>query len=166
MLDICFVKFKWKIANIFARIWTVSSILSLVYYPMFRSAANFRGPARWNRKSEIISKLGCILKFKPQRCYKLIKTLLWTENEGRLGLELWPWFAAFARFFCAFAPHLPKMFCGRLWRGFVVVLKIITIRIFADSLFVLEHSLVLRVELCLGLKMKFMLYMYSQVFLF
>ena len=48
----------------------------------------------------------------------------------------------------------------------MVVLKIITIRIFADSLFVLEHSLVLRVELCLGLKMKFMLYMYSQVFLF
>lgn len=46
----------------------------------------------------------------------------------------------------------------------MVVLEIITIRIFADSLFVLEHSLVLRVELCLGLKMKFMPYMCSQIF--
>ena len=48
----------------------------------------------------------------------------------------------------------------------MVVLEIITIRIFADSLFVLEHSLVLRVELCLGLKMKFMPYMCSQIFFF
>ena len=31
---------------------------------------------------------------------QLIKTLLQTENEGRLGFELWP---RFARFFCAFA---------------------------------------------------------------
>lgn len=46
----------------------------------------------------------------------------------------------------------------------MVVLEIITIRIFADSLFVLEHSLVLRVELSLGLKIKFMPYMCSQVF--
>ena len=46
----------------------------------------------------------------------------------------------------------------------MVVLKIITIRIFADSLFVLEHSLVPRVEPCLGLKIKFMPYMCSQVF--
>ena len=43
------------------------------------------------------------MKFKPQQCYKLIKTLLQTENEGRLGFELWPRFADFARFFCAFA---------------------------------------------------------------
>ena len=30
---------------------------------------------------------------------------LWlqTENEGKLGFELWPRFADFARFFCAFA---------------------------------------------------------------
>ena len=40
------------------------------------------------------------MKFKPQQCYKLIKTLLQTENEGWLGFELWP---RFARFFCAFA---------------------------------------------------------------
>ena len=51
----------------------------------------------------LIPKLGRILKFKPQQCYKLIKTLLQTENEGRLGFELWPRFADFARFFCAFA---------------------------------------------------------------
>ena len=43
------------------------------------------------------------MKFKPQQCYKLIKTLLQTENEGKLGFELWPRFADFARFFCAFA---------------------------------------------------------------
>ena len=48
----------------------------------------------------------------------------------------------------------------------MVVLEIITIRIVADSLFVLEHSFVLRVELCLGLKIKFMPYMCSQVFFF
>ena len=40
---------------------------------------------------------------KPQQCYKLIKTLLQTENEGKLGFELWPRFADFARFFFAFA---------------------------------------------------------------
>ena len=50
--------------------------------------------------AQIIPKLGRILKFKPQQCYKLIKTLLQTENEGWLGFELWP---RFARFFCAFA---------------------------------------------------------------
>ena len=39
-------------------------------------------------------------------CYKLIKTLLYrTESEDRLGFKLWP---RFARFFCAFAPELPK----------------------------------------------------------
>ena len=43
------------------------------------------------------------MKIKPQQCYKFIKTLLQTENEGRLGFELWPRFADFARFFCAFA---------------------------------------------------------------
>ena len=43
------------------------------------------------------------MKFKPQQSYKLIKILLLTENEGKLGFELWPRFANFARFFCAFA---------------------------------------------------------------
>ena len=43
------------------------------------------------------------MKFKLQHCYKLIKTLLQTENEGKFGFELWPRFADFARFFCAFA---------------------------------------------------------------
>ena len=65
--------------------------------------ANFRPADRWNRKSQIIPKLGRILKFKPQQCYKLIKTLLQTENQGKLGFELWPRFADFAGFFCAFA---------------------------------------------------------------
>ena len=51
----------------------------------------------------MIPKLGRILKFKPQQCYKLIKTLLQTENEGKLCFELWPRFADFVRFFCAFA---------------------------------------------------------------
>ena len=51
-------------------------------------------------KIQIFPKLGRILKFKPQQCYKLLKSLLQTENEGRLGFELWP---RFARFFCAFA---------------------------------------------------------------
>ena len=46
---------------------------------------NFRPADRWNPKSQIIPKLGRILKFKPQPCYKLIKTLLQTENEGRVG---------------------------------------------------------------------------------
>ena len=71
----------------------VSSFLSLGY------------KARRRLKSKISNnpKLGRILKFKPQQCYKLIKTLLQTENEGRLGFELWPRFADFARFFCAFA---------------------------------------------------------------
>ena len=45
----------------------------------------------------------CGQPLKPQQCYKLIKTLLQTENEGKLGFELWPRFADFARFFCAFA---------------------------------------------------------------
>ena len=43
------------------------------------------------------------MKFKTQQCYKLIKTLLQPENKGRLGFELWPRFADFARFFCVFA---------------------------------------------------------------
>ena len=42
---------------------------------------------------KIISKLGRILKFKPQQCYKLIKVLLQTENEDRFGFELWPRFS-------------------------------------------------------------------------
>ena len=46
----------------------------------------------------------------------------------------------------------------------MVVSEIITIRIFADSLFVLEHLLVLRFELCLGLEIEFMPYMCSPVF--
>ena len=48
------------------------------------------------------------MKFKPQQCYKLVKTLLQTENEGKLGFELWPRFADFARFFCAFALNVYK----------------------------------------------------------
>ena len=55
---------------------------------------------------EIIPKLGRILKFKPQPCYKLMKALLQTENEGRLGFELWLRFTDFARFFCAFALNM------------------------------------------------------------
>ena len=85
----------------------VSSILSLGYFPS--SAANFTPADRWNWKSQIIPKLGRILKFKPQQCYKLIKTLLQTENEGKLGFELWPRFADFARYFCAFALNLKKL---------------------------------------------------------
>ena len=41
-----------------------------------------------------------------------------------------------------------------LGSNFEVVLKIIIIRIFADSFFVPEVSLVLRVSLCLGFKVK------------
>ena len=87
-------------------------IYSLVYESQLISVArlycrvrraNFRPADRWNRKSQIIPKLGRILKFKPQQSYKLIKILLLTENEGKLGFELWPRFANFARFFCAFA---------------------------------------------------------------
>ena len=74
------------------------------------------------------------MKFKPQQCYKLIKTLLQTENEVKLGFELWPRFADFARFFCAFALKnhsmviteqffgvILKLFaCGMFLRGFTV----------------------------------------------
>ena len=98
LLDICFEKFKWKIANIFPPLWKSAQFCHWAIFPC--SAANFRPADRWNRKSQIIPKLGRILKFKPQQCYKLIKTLLQTENEGSLGFELWP---RFARFFCAFA---------------------------------------------------------------
>ena len=101
LLDICFLRFKWKIANIFARLWKSAQSCHWAIFPS--SAANFRPADRWNRKSQIIRKLCGILKFKPQQCYKLIKTLLQTENEGKLGFELWPRFADFARFFCAFA---------------------------------------------------------------
>ena len=48
----------------------------------------------------------------------------------------------------------------------MVVLETITIRIVAESLFVLEHSFVLRVELCLGLKIKFMPYVFTGFFFF
>ena len=101
IVNICFLRFKWKIANIFARLWKSAQFCHWAIFPS--SAANFRPADRWNRKSQIIPKLGRILKFKPQQCYKLIKPLLQTENEGRLGFELWPRFADFARFFCAFA---------------------------------------------------------------
>ena len=101
LLDICFLRFKWKIANIFARLWKLAQFCHWAIFPC--SAANFRPADRWNRKSQIIPKLGRILKLKPQQCYNLIKTLLQTENEGRLGFELRPRFADFARFFCAFA---------------------------------------------------------------
>ena len=50
------------------------------------------------------------MKFKPQQCYKLIKTLLQTENEGKLRFELWPRFSDFARFFCAFALNVWNTF--------------------------------------------------------
>ena len=75
-LDICFLRFKWKIANIFARLWKSAQFCHRAIFPSL--AAD-----RWNRKSQIIPKLGRILKFKPQQCYKLIKTLLQTENEGK-----------------------------------------------------------------------------------
>ena len=101
IVNICFLIFKWKIANIFARLWKSAQFCHWAIFPS--SAANFRPADRWNRKSQIIPKLGRILKFKPQQCYKLIKTLLQTENQGKLGFELWPRFADFARFFCAFA---------------------------------------------------------------
>ena len=42
---------------------------------------------------KIISKLGRILKYKLQQCYKLIKALLQTENEDTFGFELWPRFS-------------------------------------------------------------------------
>ena len=101
MLDICFVKFKWKIANIFAPLWKSAQFCHWAIFPC--AAANFRPADRWNRKSQIIPKLGRLLKFKPQQSYKLIKTLLQTENEGTLGFELLP---RFARFFCAFALNI------------------------------------------------------------
>ena len=68
----------------------VSWILSLGYIFPCSAAYYFRPADRWNRKSQIIPKLGRILKFKPQQCYKLVKTILQTENEGRIGFELWP----------------------------------------------------------------------------
>ena len=101
MLDICFLRFKWKIANILARLWQSAHFCHWAIFPS--SAANFRPVDRWNRKSQIIPNFGRIFKFKTQQCYKLIKTLLQTENEFRLGFELWPRFADFAQFFCAFA---------------------------------------------------------------
>ena len=101
LLDICFLRFKWKIANIIARLWKLAQFCHWAIFPC--SAANFRPADGWNRKSQRIPKLGRILKFKPEQCYNFIKTLLQTENEGRLGFELWPRFAHFARFFCAFA---------------------------------------------------------------
>ena len=102
--DICFLRFlnqKWKIANIFARLWK-----SAQFCHWANSAANFRPADRWNRKSQIIPNFGRILKFKPQQWYKLIKNSFETENEGRLGFELWPQFADFARFFGAFALNI------------------------------------------------------------
>ena len=42
----------------------------------------------------------------------------------------------------------------------MIVLKIIIMRIFADSLFVLELSLMVRVSLCLVLKIKVNPYLY------
>ena len=99
LLDICFLRFKWKIANIFARLWKLAQFCHWVIFP----CSAVRPADRWNRKSQIIPKLGRILKLKPQQCYNLNKTLLQTENEGRLGFELRPRFADFARFFCAFA---------------------------------------------------------------
>ena len=38
---------------------------------------------RWNRQTQVIPKLGRILKFKHQQCYKLIKTLL--QLKMRVG---------------------------------------------------------------------------------
>ena len=108
-------------------------IYSLVYESQLISVAGLfsrvrrltRPTDRWNRKSQIIPKLGRILKFKPQQCYKLIKILLQTENEGKLGFELWPRFADFARFFCAFAlktPNLPWLnTMSLLWLSFVTI---------------------------------------------
>ena len=75
-LDICFLRFKWKIANIFARLWKSAQFCHRAIFPS--SAANFWPADRWNRKSQIIPKLGRILKIKPQQCYKFIKTLLQT----------------------------------------------------------------------------------------
>ena len=47
----------------------------------------------------------------PVTVLKLTKTLLQTENEGRLGFELWSCFADFIQFFCAFEALLwPKLF--------------------------------------------------------
>ena len=54
------------------------------------------------------------MKFKPQQCYNLIKTLLQTENESKLGFELWQRFADFARFFCAFALNSNHQFSNLL----------------------------------------------------
>ena len=130
MLDICFLRFKWKIANIFARLWKSAHFCHWAIFPC--SAANFRPADRWNRKSQIIPKFVRILKFKPQQCYKLIKTLLQTENEGRLGFKLWP---RFARFFCAFA--LNGLVChhefrvARTWRApfFLLALTIFSFRL-------------------------------------
>ena len=110
LLDICFVKFKWKIVNIFARLWKSAQLCHWAIFPC--SEANFSPEDRWNRKSQIIPKLGGILKFKPQQCYNLIKTLLQTENEGRLGFELWP---RFARFFCAFALRGRSFIMPQTW---------------------------------------------------
>ena len=53
-----------------------------------------------NRKSLKNPKLSRILKNKPWQAFKLMNTFLETENEYRLGFELWP---HFARFFCAIA---------------------------------------------------------------
>ena len=47
--------------------------------------------------------------------------------------------------------------------SFVFVLKVIIIRIFNDSFFVPEFSLVLRVSLCLGFKVKVNPYLCYQV---
>ena len=103
----CLISAFWDLSGrlpIYSRLWKSAQSCHWAIFPS--SAANFRPPDRWNRKSQIILKLGRILKFKPQQCYKLITTLLQTENEGKLGFELWPRFADFARFFCAFALNL------------------------------------------------------------
>ena len=74
LLDICPVKFEWKIANIFARFWKSAQYCHWAILPC--SAFSFRPVDSWNRKSQIFPKHGRILKFKHQQCYKLIKTFL------------------------------------------------------------------------------------------
>ena len=74
LLDICSVKFECKIANILARLWKSAQFCHWAILPC--SASNFRPADSWNRKFQIFPKLGRILKFKDQECYKLLKTLL------------------------------------------------------------------------------------------